>query len=62
MFEFKSSESRALHVECQRVLEPKLSSLGPLTRKIALKELESIQLLDLRTLDKCPTLQKLLAK
>jgi hypothetical protein len=62
MFEFKSAESRALHVECQRSIEPKLSSLGTITRKLALKELESIQQRDLRSLDECPTLKKVLGK
>jgi hypothetical protein len=62
MFEFRSAESRALHVECQRALEPKLSSLGPIARKLALKELESIQLRDFKSLDECPTLRKLLSK
>jgi hypothetical protein len=62
MFEFKSAESRTLHVECQRSIEPMLKSMGPLTRKLALKELESIQQRDLRSLDECPTLKKLLSK
>jgi hypothetical protein len=62
MFEFRSPESRALHTQCQMAIEPMLKSMGTITRKLALKELEAIQQRDLRSLDECPTLRKLMAR